>query len=44
MYSSTTTKELSIYLFVCFRLLNFGQINMIFCGDENFKKNVFIEM
>ena len=33
MYSSTT-KELSISLFMCFRILNFGQIKMIFRGDE----------
>ena len=31
-------KELSISLFMCFRILNFGQIKMIFRGDENFKK------
>ena len=40
MYS-TTTKELSISLFICFRIFNFGQIKMIFRGDENFKK-IFI--
>ena len=28
-------------LFVCFRLFNFGQIKMIFRGDENLKK-IFI--
>ena len=33
MYSSTT-KELSISLFMCVRILNFGQIKMIFRGDE----------
>ena len=39
MYSSTTsTNELSISLFMCFRSFNFEQIKMIFCGDENFKK------
>ena len=39
MYSSTNiTKELSVSLFMCFRILYFGQIKMIFCGDENFKK------
>ena len=27
---STTTKELSISLFMCFRIFNFGQIKMIF--------------
>ena len=37
MYS-TTTKELSIYLFMCFRIFNFGQIKMIFREDENLKK------
>ena len=37
MYS-TTTKELSISLFMCFRFFNFGQIKMIFRGDETFKK------
>ena len=40
MYS-TTTKELSISLFMCFRIFNFGQIKMIFRGDENFEK-IFI--
>ena len=39
MYS-TTTKELSISLFMCFRIFNFGQIKMIFRGDENLKKNL----
>ena len=39
MYS-TTTKELSISLFICFRIFNFEQINMIFRGDENFKKSI----
>ena len=34
MYS-TTTKELSISLFMCFRIFNFGQIKTIFRGDEN---------
>ena len=29
MYS-TTTKELSISLFMCFRIFDFGQIKMIF--------------
>ena len=38
MYASTTTKELSTSLFMCFRIFNFGQIKMIFCGEENFKK------
>ena len=36
MYS-TTTKELSIALFMCFRIFNLGQIKTIFCGDENLK-------
>ena len=40
MYS-TTTKELSISLFMCFRIFNFGQIKMLFRGDENLKK-IFI--
>ena len=40
MYS-TTTKELSISLFMCFRIFNFGQIKMIFRGDEKLKK-IFI--
>ena len=39
MYSSTTIKELFISLFMCFRIFNFGQIKMIFCGDEILKKN-----
>ena len=38
---SNTTKELSISLFMCFRIFNFEQIKMIFCGDENLKK-IFI--
>ena len=40
MYS-TTTKELSIFLFMCLRVFNIGQIKIIFRGDENFKK-IFI--
>ena len=40
MYSATT-KELSISLIICFRIFNFGQIKMIFRGDENLKK-IFI--
>ena len=40
MYS-TTTKELSISLFMCFRIINLGQIKMIFRGYENFIK-IFI--
>ena len=39
MYS-TTTKELSIYLFMCFRIFNFGQTKMIFRGDKNLKKSL----
>ena len=36
MYSTTnTTKEVSISLCMCFRIFNFGQIKMIFRGDEN---------
>ena len=38
MYS-TTTKELPISLLMCFRIFNFGQINMIFRGDEILKKS-----
>ena len=41
MYS-TTTKELTISLFMCFRIFNFGQIKMIFRRDENLKKKFFI--
>ena len=37
MYS-TTTIGLSNSLFMCFRIFNFGQIQMIFCGDENLKR------
>ena len=40
MYS-TTTKELSISVFMCLRIFNCGQIKIIFRGDENLKK-VFI--
>ena len=40
MYS-TTTIELSISIFMCIRIFNFGQIKMIFRGDENLK-NVLI--
>ena len=39
MYS-TTTKELSISLFMCFRIFKFGQIKMIFLGDENLKNSL----
>ena len=36
MYSSTTaTKDLSISLFMCFRIFNFGHIKIVFCGDGN---------
>ena len=38
---SVTTKELPMSLFMCFRIFNFGQIKMIFHGDENLKK-IFI--
>ena len=41
MYSATTVKELSISLLMSFRIFKFGQIKMIFCGDENLNK-VFI--
>ena len=34
---STTTKELSISLFMCFRIFNFGKNQSKICGDENFK-------
>ena len=34
MYS-TNNKELSISLFMCFRIFTFGQIKMIFRGNEN---------
>ena len=34
MYS-TNNKELSISLFMCFRIFNFGLIKTIFRGDEN---------
>ena len=40
MYS-TTTKELSISLFMCLES-NFGQIKMIFRGDEHFITKFFI--
>ena len=36
----TTTKALSISLFMRFRFFNFGQIKMIFRGDENLKKSL----
>ena len=38
---STSTKELFMFLFMCFSIFNFGQIKMIFRGDENLKK-IFI--
>ena len=37
MYS-TTTKELSISLFMCFIIYMFGQIKIIFPGAVNLKK------
>ena len=40
MYS-TTTNELAISLFMCFRIFNSEQIKMIFRANENFKK-IFI--
>ena len=40
MYS-TNNKELSISLFMYFRIFNFGKIKMIFRGDEYLKK-IFI--
>ena len=39
MYSATT-KELSTFLYMYFRIFNFGQIKMIFRGDENLKKSL----
>ena len=39
MYS-TKTKELSISLLMCFRIFNFGQIKLIFRGDEDLKKSL----
>ena len=39
-----TTKELSIALFMCFRIFNFGQIKMIFRGDENLKKKSLLQI
>ena len=39
MYS-TTTRELSISLFMCFRTFNFGQIKIIFRENENLKKSL----
>ena len=33
---STTTKELSISLFMCFRIFTFEQTKMIFLGENNF--------
>ena len=43
MYS-TTTEELSISLFMCFRIFNFGQIKIIFSGDENLQKLFLLQM
>ena len=37
MYS-TAPQGLSISLFMCLRIINLGQIKMVFRGDENFKK------
>ena len=39
--TTTTPKELSFSLLICFRIFNFGQIKMVFCGDRNLK-NRFI--
>ena len=39
MYS-TTTKELFISLFMCFRIFNFGLIKMIFRGNERLKNSL----
>ena len=37
MYS-TSTKERPISVFICFSIFHFGQIKMIFRGDESLKK------
>ena len=42
MCSTTTNIELFIFLFMCFRIFNFGQIKMIFRGDKNFKKSLLL--
>ena len=44
MYSTTTTTDMSISLFMRFRIFNFGQIKMIFRGDENLKKTSLLQM
>ena len=44
MYSTTTTKDMSISLFMCFRIFNFGQFKMIFRGEENLKKTFLLQM
>ena len=33
-----------LFLFMCFRIFNFGQIKMIFGGDENYKKKSLLQM
>ena len=43
MYS-TTSKELSISLFMWFRILNFGLIKTKFRGDENLKKIIIVDV
>ena len=43
MYFSATDKELTISLSMCFRIFNIGQIKMIFCGEENFKKMLYLK-
>ena len=38
-------KSYLFFLFMCFRIFNFGQIKiMIFCGDENFKNIALLQM
>ena len=44
MSSITSTKELSISFFYVFRIFTFGQIKMIFCGDENLKKYALLQI
>ena len=41
VFTTTTTKELSITLFMCFRIFNFGQIKIVFCLDGNFKQLLY---
>ena len=39
--NNNNNKKLSISVFIRFRISNFGQIKMIFLGDENFKKLLY---